>query len=124
MATPRASSNMGLPEVDAHDVGIPHGLARRPGGDDLALVQDDHAVGELEYRTHHVLDEENARPRIANAADESNGAGDLAGVESGQNLVEKDHAGPPGQGPGQFEELSLVEVQLEGQRPRSPAEPG
>ena len=29
---------MGLPEVGAHHVGVPHGLARGAGGDDLALI--------------------------------------------------------------------------------------
>src|SRR5262245_25279541 len=54
----RASSSIGLPEIDADHARIAHDLARRAERKELALVQDRDPVGELDDRAHQMLDED------------------------------------------------------------------
>src|SRR5262245_40513153 len=78
MARRRTSSNVSLPEVHLDDARRSHALVRAAFRDHLALVQHHHAVRQLEHRTHQVLDEEDGDVALADGADESDGAGDLA----------------------------------------------
>src|SRR5262245_46431262 len=120
MARPRTSSNMGLAQVDLDDALRAHGLLWAAGGDDLALVEDHHPVGELEDGPDQVLDEEDGDAAGADLLDEPDGAGDFGGVEARQDLVEQDHARAAGERAGQLEELALVQVQRVWQRRRAP----
>src|SRR4030095_10991270 len=99
MARWRASSSMTRPEVYPHHVRIAQHLPRLAGRDDLTLVEHHHAVRQIEHRPHDVLHEQDGRAPRADLADEPHRAGDLAGIEPGQDLVEQDEVRPRGEGP-------------------------
>src|SRR5207245_10188582 len=65
----RSISSIGLSQIRADDVGIAHDLPWKTLGDDLAAVQDDDAVGQVEHRPHDVLDEDDRRPAVADPPD-------------------------------------------------------
>src|SRR5262245_59382587 len=100
--TRRASSNMALAQVDLDDAGGAHGLARVAAGDHLALVQHHEPVRQREDRAHQVLHEQDGHAARLDLAYEADGAGDLAGIETGQHLVEQDHTRPSGERPRQL----------------------
>src|SRR5918999_4783550 len=88
-ARPTTSSNAGLPEVRLDDLGVPHDDVGRAFRDDLAEVEDDHPLGELDHRAHHVLHPEDGRSElVAHVPHDLDGGGKLRLVQAGHDLVE------------------------------------
>ena len=56
-AIQRRHRDLRLAEVGRHHLGTLHHLGHRAFGQQLAMVEDDDAVGERHHRAHHVLDE-------------------------------------------------------------------
>src|SRR5690349_15349415 len=72
-ATIESSASMGPSEKCRHHVRLFHHFGRHTLGDNDAMLEHDDAVGERHDGAHHVLDEKDGRPRIANRADQLNG---------------------------------------------------
>ena len=102
----------GRPEVGGHHLGPLHHVGGRAFGEQLAVVEDDDAVGQRHHRAHHVLDEDDGRALVADAPDQRHRVVDLARRQAAQHLVEQHQPRPRGERAGQLEELALVQVQV------------
>ncbi len=82
-----------LAEVRRDDEGIVGDLGRGALGDDLALVEHGHPVGELGDDLHVVFDQHHRDAGRAHACDQLDELMHLAGVHAGRGLVEDEQVG-------------------------------
>src|SRR6516164_3708311 len=62
--------------------------------DQLAMMEDEHALGQRKDHLHHMLDDEDRDAAPGNAADERKRAIDLARIETGIDLIEHEQLRP------------------------------
>src|SRR5215510_10925049 len=105
-STAWSSSIMGDPEVGVHDrLILAHDL-RRAVGDLPAVVEHDHAVGDVHDHAHVVLDEgDGGAELVVHVEDEAGHILLLLHVHARHGLVEEEEVGLGGQGPGQLHPL-------------------
>src|SRR3981189_2896846 len=93
------------PEVGGDDLRIGRDLGGASLGDLAAVVEYHHPVGEPHDHLEDVLDDHDGHAALADAADQPDGAGDLAGVEARHHLVEQEDARTQRQRFGDLEPL-------------------
>src|SRR5918996_975963 len=111
-ASPTTSSNSSPPEIRVDDLRVPHDDLGRALRQDLAEVEDDRSLGELDDGAHHVLDPQDGSPeRVADVPYDRDRSDDLGLVEARHHLVEQQHARLACKRLRQLEETQLMEVQ-------------
>jgi hypothetical protein len=93
------------------EVGLDHLLVRRDLlraalGDQPALRQHPHMLGQVHHGLHHVFDHQHRHAAVADAAHHRHHFGDLLRVQAGQYLVEQQQARPGGQRACQLQPLA------------------
>src|SRR5918996_2547766 len=63
-ASPTTSSNPGPPEIGVDDLRVSHDDLGHSLGQDLAEVEDDGSLGELDHGAHHVLHPQDGRAQL------------------------------------------------------------
>ena len=96
-------------------------LARRPGRDDPAAVQDAHAVGHPLDVGQVVAGQEDRHAGVAQAGDDRPGRGPALGIHAGGRLVEDDHLGPADEGERQARAVGARRRTAVGYRVRATA---
>src|SRR5438067_4994205 len=95
-----------LSEIGLDHPMLPCDLVRASIRDQLAMMQNEHTLGERENNLHDVLDDQDGDAARGNLAHEGKRALDLARVEAGIDLVEHQHARPHGEALGGLETLA------------------
>ncbi len=114
-------------EVEVGDLSADHpaddlgglGLVARGGGDELAVAEDGHGVGEGEDLVHLVGDVEDGRPGGLEVVDHPEEAGDLGVGEGGGGLVHDHDRGVEGEGLGDLDHLLVADPEVGDPRPRA-----
>ena len=100
-------------EVGGHDDRIVAHLVGRALADLTAEVEDDDVIAGAHDEVHVVLDEEDGdAPVVGESAHQAGELGRLVVAEPGRRLVEEQHAGLGGQGPGDGEKPALAIGQI------------
>src|SRR5262245_36131698 len=122
-ARPATSSNARPPEIRVDDPWVSHDDLWRALGQELAEVENDHALGELGDGAHHVLDPQDRQSELVpDVADDLDRRGELRIVETRHDLVQQQHPGLPCERLRQLEEPQLVEIQARDRLVRPPSE--
>src|SRR5215468_4099669 len=66
LATAPSSASMGFSQKRRDDLRLLHHFRRHAFRDHRAVIEHDDAIRQRHHRTHHVLDEQDRRPRLAN----------------------------------------------------------
>lgn len=92
------------PQIGGQDRLVLLDVRGRPAGHDLAEVEDVHLVADAHHQAHIVFDEDDRAAVGGDVAQQGGESAGLVGVLSRGGFVEEEDAGPPGEGPADFQE--------------------
>src|SRR6266511_41459 len=99
-------------EVCLDDARVVGDVGRVPIGDLATVVKDDDAVGHAHHRLHDMFDHDYRDVTTADLTDQLDETGTFHRVETGHDLVEKQHPRSGGQRPGDLEQLAAGQSEL------------
>ena len=102
----RAGAAMAAPEIGFDHRFVPHHRFGRAAGDDMALIEDQHALGQRHDHFHDVLDDDDGDAHFVNAPDQRDGLAQFGRRQAGERLVEQQEPRLGRQHAGDFEALS------------------